>query len=503
MKLSNKVKVHWLNIAAVAAVVSCGLIISCQSYGQVPIPEVSEPVVKAPTTAPGVATLKPIPRYGGTVLTAKGMPNDRSRAYLWAKNMGTLVAYETFLRRYPDGRDADYFRQETRKRFVPTDKDWQEAWLLYSQLEIIDGAICDPEEGLIIIGRPGKGRLPPFFYEDLVVALHCSIAGDKVGVTMNRISPARFEQAADPTEYPYEAFETSVDFYTKKLWNTHLAYILFEGDRMLKSLSAGFDIFRGEPIRASVPGFATEVEMEAKRPIPKYKGSGRKEYGRIWIELTSVKVNTTEAKNVAMFSDVKMEVRAESKHLPPVKFAKHLEDHYSEYAAEFPIFAEVERGARIVAIARWLNQTYPSAAQRIVAESYEPVEVFVPQVIRARWDKTHQSGSMVSGLIGGVVFPNVNKYSVAPKAKVADTELANVPSTVLKARPSPRALAWYVPFGKRQQDKYIAWNVSAPESAPLAMACAETTNQTQVPHPCSEKLLIQAGVVPNKNYIRP
>ena len=36
--------------------------------------------------------LDPIPRYGGYVLTAQGMPNGEAAAYLWAKNMGTLVA---------------------------------------------------------------------------------------------------------------------------------------------------------------------------------------------------------------------------------------------------------------------------------------------------------------------------------------------------------------------------------------------------------------------------
>lgn len=466
-------KIHWFNITVVAAVVTCSLIIACGCHENVPIRSVDKPNQQTLEPNQPEASLRPIPRYGGTVLTTKAMPGDRSRAYLWAKNMGTLVAYETFLRRYPDGADADYFRQESRKRFVPTDEEWQEAWLLYSQLEIIDGAICDPTEGLIIIGRPGSGRLPPLFYDDLIAALRTVLAGEKVAVTMNRIFEARFAQDEDPTEYPYEAFETSVDFFSKKLWNTHLAYILFEGDRMLKSLSAGFDIFLGEPIRSSVPNFATQVEMEAGLPPPETMHEGRGEYGRVWIELTSVKINTTEAKNVAVFSDVQMEVRAESKHEPPIKFAKHIREHYDEYAGEFPIFGEVERAARIVAIARWLSQTYPSAAQKIVAESYEEVEVFVPQVIRARWDKTHKSRFKIYGLIGGVVFPDVNKYRVAPDAKVSDTELAKVQSTVLEARPDPDALAWYVSLGRKQQDRYVAWNVSVPtdkrpESTPSA-----------------------------------
>jgi len=163
-----------------------------------------------------------------------------------------------------------------------------------------------------------------------------------------------------------------------------------------------------------------------------------------------------------MFSDVKLEVRAESKHVPLRKFAKHIRENYEEYAAEFPIFAEVERTARVVAIARWLVQTYPSVASRLIDDSYEQVKVTVPQVIRARYDKTHdgtyERGEF--GLIGGVIFPPINKYKLAPKAKVSDTELAKVPPAVLKARPNDGALAWHVPLGKRPNGKYIAWNVT-------------------------------------------
>ncbi len=475
-------------MARLATIVAIIILLSYQPYGCVPTTPIEKPTEPSTEYSQSEARLDPIPRYGGTVLTAQRMPSNRTRAYLWAKNMGTLVAYETFLRRHPEGGDADHFRKEIRRKFVPADKEWQEAWLLYSQLEIIDGAICDPEEGLIVIGRPGKGRLPPFFYEDLIAALRCTMAGEKVGVTMNRIFPARFAQPVDPSKPPYEAYETSVDFLSNKLWNTHLAYILFEGDRMLKSLSAGFDIFRGEPIRASVPSFATQVEMEAESPSIDAKGSYQMEmeYGRVWIELTSVKINTTETKNAAVFADFQMDVRAESEYMPPRKFAKHLQDHYSDYADEFPIFGEVERAARIVAIAQWLRQTYPSVTEKIVAESYKEVEVFVPQVIRARWDKTYESNIKISGLIGGVVFPNVNDYQIDPESKVADTRLAEVQSTVLESRPYQGAIAWLVPFGEQEKDKYIAWNVAVSKDTTL-----ETTQSVSMATNDKERLHLQ------------
>ncbi|NIA15462.1 MAG: hypothetical protein GWP08_15470 [Nitrospiraceae bacterium] len=201
--------------------------------------------------------------------------------------------------------------------------------------------------------------------------------------------------------------------------------------------------------------------VAALRPIPRYGGT-----------VLTAKAMPAErssafrwARNVAMFSEVRMEVRAESKHTPPRTFAAHLRDHYDAYAAEFPIFGEVERSARVVAIARWLTKTYPSVAEKIVADAYEPVKVIVPQVIKARYDKTHDTPKGEQGLIGGVVFPNRNRYTLDPEARVSDTTLTNVPEAVMKARPDPHTFAWQVSLGKRPEDRYVAWNVTGREPA--------------------------------------
>jgi len=435
---------------------------SCARQEKVAITPTASPSSREPSVSPGISTAKldPIPRYGGYVLTATGMPQHRGAAYLWAKNTGTLVAYETFLRKYPDGEDANFFRSQIRTGFLPQEEDWHEAWLLYSKMEIIDGAICDPEEGFILLGRPATGRLPPFFYEDLIVALKCSLAKEKVGVTMNRIFTARFKTPNDPRQAPYEEYETSVDFYSKILWNTHIAYVLFEGDRMLKSLGSGYDLFLREPIRSKIPGFATEVEMEALQP-PDLSGSGvRRQYGRVWIELTSVRINTTEQRNVAMFGDVQLEVRAESKYPPPIKFAKHMQENYKAYGEEFPIFGEVERAARVVAIARWLAETYPEVAQKLVDTSHEQAKVFVPQVIPGQAVLAHNEPTYRSWLIGGVYFPNINRTQVAGQTKVGETTLDDMGPKVLQARKG-NVPAWEVVLGKQKDNKFLAWCVSS------------------------------------------
>jgi len=170
-----------------------------------------------------------------------------------------------------------------------------------------------------------------------------------------------------------------------------------------------------------------------------------------------------------MFSDVQLQVRAESQHEPPMRFAAHLRENYAEYGQEFPIFAEVERAARVVAIARWLAETYPEVAQRLIDDSYEKATVFVPQVIPARVDFTHDLPSYKQWLIGGVIFPNVNRKVIAKDARVAETPLERVSPKVLEARGRGQP-AWEVPLGSGQQGKYVAWCVSAmsPEAKKIA-----------------------------------
>lgn len=128
---------------------------------------------------------------------------------------------------------------------MPADEEWQQDWLKWSRVDTIAGARVHPEDGLLLFGKCGEGRLPPFLTGDLIVALRCIRTGGAVRATMIRVFPARFDQPEDAKSAPCEAFETSVDFMSPQLWNTHLTFILFEGDRMLKSLGAGFDIFRG------------------------------------------------------------------------------------------------------------------------------------------------------------------------------------------------------------------------------------------------------------------
>ncbi len=444
-----------------------------ESVGHVVIQPANEPQPQAQSRIRNLSnhnfTVDPDQRYGGYVLTATLMPHGSGPAYRWAKNIGTLVAYEAYLRRYPNSGHATEFREAIRERFVPDDPRWKEAWTLYSQMEIIDGAVVDGNQEFILIGRKGNGRLSPFFYDDLVTALKCTIAGDKVGVTMNRVFSAEFrefdETAGKAARGASRAtYDTSVDFYSDILWNTHLSYILFEADRMLKSLSAGYDIFLREDIRSSIPGFKTTVEMESAR-IEKGTNSADSlldpTYGRIWIELTNVLINTTKDKNVAVFSDFEMEVRAESKYEPPMQFARHLRTNYRAYSEEFPIFGEVERAARIVAIARWLVQVYPELAQRLVDEAYEQVDVYVPQIISARKTVVRETPVIKSYLVGGVIFPKINQYEQKRQAKVADTQIDQVTRKVLASRPDDGSQAWYVELGAPDEPMHIAWEVGA------------------------------------------
>jgi len=162
-----------------------------------------------------------------------------------------------------------------------------------------------------------------------------------------------------------------------------------------------------------------------------------------------------------MFSHEKMEAPAKRKYPAPLRFAKHLQDNYDKFAVEFPVFGEVERSARVVSIARWLAANYPEVARKLVDDAYVGVKVYVPQVIKAKWVKTHEGPTYVGGLIGGVTFPNVNRYADEPTTKIANTNLSDVPDTVMKSRPEPTSLAWQAQLGGDEKTRYTAWKITA------------------------------------------
>ena len=115
-----------------------------------------------------------------------------------------------------------------------------------------------------------------------------------------------------------------------------------------------------------------------------------------------------------------------------------------------------------MAVARWVVRKYPEFARKVVEAAYEPVKVVVPHAIRARYDRTHKTATWESGLIGGIVFADVNKYHVAPEARVSGVKLIEVPVLVLKARPSAQVRAWPVRLGKKVERTFTAWNIAGP-----------------------------------------
>ena len=135
----------------------------------------------------------------------------------------------------------------------------------------------------------------------------------------------------------------------------------------------------------------------------------------------------------------------------------------------------MERAARLVSIARWLTEVYPEVAQALVDNSYESIKVFVPQVIDARTDFIRNTPTYKEWLIGGVVFPNVNKTVTAGGSKVGDTVLDDVAPKVLQGRKGD-APAWEVPMGKNSEDRFYAWKVSGMNPKPM-----QTSSRTEAP----------------------
>lgn|GEM_PF-2548707 len=218
---------------------------------------------------------------------------------------------------------------------------------LTADLADVSGAVIDPDSGrFILIGKRGKAETH-FNPEDLLVAFRAAIGaedGKAPGVSI---------------EGPILDGQMTVR-YLGGTQGTHFGQVMFEADRLLKCLAMGRDNITGKPLRANVPGYRTELELLSAFGGAKYPGA----WHRYWFRPAQVVVSLSPDGTGIVFD--KVEMAALTEYVPPLPegssepaseaFCRHITEHYDEYAAEFPVLAELKNLTRMVALANWVVQ---------------------------------------------------------------------------------------------------------------------------------------------------
>jgi hypothetical protein len=221
----------------------------------------------------------------------------------------------------------------------------------------ISGAMFDKElQRLIVVGN-ATVKLPKFPLADLTVAFENVFSGhdERPGVS---IDPAQ-----DDPRGPTMGVR-----YLGGVEDTHFGWVLFEADRVMKGLSLGEDNITHEPVHCDIDGFFTMPQLtfsNLSRP------ESRELWNRFWLVPDNLVAFIDTATNSMRYKGSGIRVKTETMKLEGNRlasagdlkdpraeyFANHLSVHYDDYAARYPIFAELARLARAVGIARWLQES--------------------------------------------------------------------------------------------------------------------------------------------------
>ncbi|GJL82171.1 MAG: hypothetical protein DHS20C01_18050 [marine bacterium B5-7] len=321
---------------------------------------------------------------------------------------------------------------------------------LLLQATDIEGAAYDPGTGQIIFYGESPASLPSMNMDDVVVAVR-SIYGlgekpaQSPGVSIN----------TEPSQIP-DKVKVRYDGDTE---NTEFGRVMFEADRLLKSLTMGFDNMTGVPMSSDVPGFRSYAEIinennqrqfdskeEALQWAERELGDGAE---RIWIEPEKITLSRSDDGDSMVFDQVEM--RVYSAHSGEgettdhtAEFAEFLTQNYDLIANEYPVFKELKRLGKITAVVKWIQENNIPLDLSFI-EGYEPAYTQTPDhtnAIRVRSTIQLVSPSAVINtsysMQGGVDFTlNEGNFS-----QIANIQAADIMNNALDARPTEQQFEW-------------------------------------------------------------
>lgn len=270
---------------------------------------------------------------------------------------------------------------------------------LLTDLSEIKGAFYDDKTGQIILMGKQNLSLPQMKLEDLAVAVNSVYSGKDPGVSI------------DP---PLVNNQFSVR-YDGKTSNSEFGYIMFEADRVMKTLGLGKDNISGSSVTSSVTGYKNLLDRyRESNSLPEGESSHR-----FWFKPKEVKLVKSPDGNSMVFDTVTMECLTESKFqgdvtLDPVSeaFAQNLTQYYQDYANERPIFKDLERLGKVTSIVKWIKDNDIPIDLSFIG-NYQVAAYATPGNTPATQVSTQwQDGNIIRTLTmtGGVTYTKPNEY---------------------------------------------------------------------------------------------
>jgi len=248
---------------------------------------------------------------------------------------------------------------------------WESIAAVIGELDTLDGAYWDANTSeLILIGQPCADDCSGLRLDDLLVAFQSVYADDPPGVSID----------------PGESTDQMAVRYIGPTSDTHFGQVMFEADRLMKTMGMGQDNVTGEPVVVtSVPGHKNLLELGLELDPPTRSDTSESHH-RFWIVVdhADLVIGTTGF----VFQDFSFRINTEYldnnwQPLPPPApvdpaaqaFADQLTQNYTAYATEFSAFDELDDVARMVSLAQWARDsqllTYDSPLLAVAPVGYD------------------------------------------------------------------------------------------------------------------------------------
>jgi len=292
-----------------------------------------------------------------------------------------------------------------------------------SDIHNIYGAYWDEEkQQIVMVGLVGSKSdkqhdiVIPYLNKDhLYVAMRSTLAGQSLGVSID--PPKEYRDERNRNKHMPDGIPLLVS-YLGNTQGTEFGSIMFEADRLMKSLGVGIDNETRQSITAHMPGFKTHLEM--LEPGKQRESN----WYRFWFVTDRVELKRNSSGDAIIFGDVKIKVLTETQYQSGEKaeiseqtaeqFARHLTEHYDEYAKEFPVLERLKELAKIAALAKYICDNIRSVDIRNLLE-YSPKEYNLVFVLNDKFGTDLNQKKVTRKLIN--IFDE-NKHKLSSDANV-------------------------------------------------------------------------------------
>jgi hypothetical protein len=294
---------------------------------------------------------------------------------------------------------------------------WDHVGEALASLDKLEGASYNRRYGVLTLhGPPAEGR-GPYHLDDLMVALKAALFEDRsLGMTI------------DPDPENPRGPEMIVRYFAG-CENTAFGWVLFECDRMLKSISHGEDSLTGEPLEPNVPEFFNVLQL-GLHLSPQQTG----EWNRFWLttdleegpswrdeprqsnRYQPVLFETQDGTAISFYR-CRLFLRTEVMELSggkPVplegresqaaeRFAKHFSIYFDDFARLYPEFARADALSRLVVLAEWIVKSKIPLDVAYIKSYQQQVPVRTPTRTPASTVSLEQKKPVPGGIVTQVV----------------------------------------------------------------------------------------------------